>query len=99
MRGYGESSALAEAEAYTPFHTVGDLVAILDALGISAATVVGHDFGANVAWNAAMMRPDRFSAVCGMSVPFQAPGGTGFLEKLRATGASRLHVRSDGGER
>jgi pimeloyl-ACP methyl ester carboxylesterase len=58
MRGYGGSYAPVEAEAYTPHQTVGDLVAILDAAGVATASVVGHDFGANVAWNAAMMRPD-----------------------------------------
>ena len=35
MRGYGGSSAPAEAEAYTPYQTVGDLVAILDAAGFA----------------------------------------------------------------
>ena len=73
MRGYGGSSAPVEAEAYTPYQTVGDLVAILDAAGVATASVVGHDFGANIAWNAAMMRPDRFTAVCGMSVQFRQP--------------------------
>ena len=73
MRGYGGSSAPVEAEAYTPYETVGDLVAILDAAGVATASIVGHDFGASVAWNAAMMRPDRFTAVCGMSVQFRQP--------------------------
>jgi pimeloyl-ACP methyl ester carboxylesterase len=86
MRGYGASSSPVEAEAYTPHQTVGDLVAILDALGVATATVVGHDFGANIAWNAAMMRPDRFTAVCGLSVQFRQPGGPSFLDKLRAAG-------------
>src|SRR5579863_9852727 len=75
MRGYGGSSAPVEADAYTPYQTVGDLVAVLDTAGIATASVVGHDFGAHIAWNAAMMRPDRFTAVCGMSVPFRQPGG------------------------
>lgn len=86
MRGYGESASPMEAEAYTPHQTVGDLVAILDRLDVETAVVVGHDFGANIAWNAAMMRPDRFSAVCGMSVQFRQPGGPSFLDKLRAAG-------------
>jgi len=51
-----------EADEYTPYETVGDLVAVLDAAGVPTASVVGHDFGANVAWNAAMMRPDRFTS-------------------------------------
>ncbi len=92
MRGYGKSSAPDDAEVYTPLHTVGDLVAILDALGVETATVVGHDFGASVAWNAAMMRPDRFTAVCGISVPYMAPGGEGFLAQLRASGAQDFYM-------
>ena len=92
MRGYGRSSAPMDAEAYTPFHTVGDLVTILDTLGIETAAVVGHDFGASVVWNAAMMRPDRFTAVCGFSVPYMAPGGDSFLDKLWAAGAYRFYM-------
>ena len=91
MRGYGKSSAPAEAEAYTPYETVGDLVAILDAAGVETATVVGHDFGANVAWNAAMMRPDRFTAVCSLSVQFRPLGGPSFLDKLRAAGKDQFY--------
>jgi len=91
MRGYGGSSAPVEAEAYTPYQTVGDLVAILDAADVPSASVVGHDFGAGIAWNAAMMRPDRFTAVCGISVPFRQPGGPGFLDKLRAAGKYQFY--------
>lgn len=87
MRGYGESSVPAEPESYTPYQTVGDLVAVLDAAGVASGCVVGHDFGANIAWNAAMMRPDRFTAVCGMSVQYRRPGGPSFLDKFRAAGA------------
>ena len=68
MRGYGRSSAPADSAASTPFHTVGDLVGLLDALHLPTVTIVGHDFGANVAWNAALLRPDRFTAVFGASV-------------------------------
>jgi pimeloyl-ACP methyl ester carboxylesterase len=92
LRGYGESSAPAEAEAYTPYHTVGDVVAVLDAAGVATESVVGHDWGANVAWNAAMMRPDRFTAVCGMSVQFRPPGGPNFLDKLRAVGKHQFYM-------
>ena len=57
MRGYGESSAPVEAELYTTLHSVGDLVGLLDALELQSATLVGHDFGASIVWNAALMRP------------------------------------------
>jgi len=91
MRGYGKSSAPVDAEDYTPYETVGDLVAILDAAGAETATIVGHDFGANIAWNAAMMRPDRFTAVAGISVQFRQPGGPSFLDKLRAAGKDSFY--------
>lgn len=92
MRGYGESSAPADAALYTPFHTVGDLVGLLDALSVATATIVGHDFGASVAWNAAMMRPDRFTAVFGMSVPYMSPGGKSFLQQLREAGKDDFYM-------
>jgi pimeloyl-ACP methyl ester carboxylesterase len=92
LRGYGESSAPVEPEAYTPYHTVGDVVAVLDAAGVATAVIVGHDWGANVAWNAAMMRPDRFTAVCGMSVQFRPPGGPNFLDRLRAAGKHEFYM-------
>lgn len=94
MRGYGGSDAPHEASAYMPFHTVGDLVAILDHFAIPDCTVVGHDFGASVAWNAAMMRPDRFSAVFGMSVAFQPLGGPSFLDRLRTAGRDDFYMFS-----
>lgn len=70
MRGYGRTDAPADVEAYTIMHLVGDMVGLVDALGEKQAVVVGHDWGSVVAWNAALLRPDRFRAVVGMSVPF-----------------------------
>jgi pimeloyl-ACP methyl ester carboxylesterase len=92
MRGYGRSTAPADISAYTSFECVGDLVGILDHLGIDKAVLVGHDFGASVAWNAAMIRPDRFSAVFAISVPFLQPGGPGFLDELRAAGKDNFYM-------
>jgi pimeloyl-ACP methyl ester carboxylesterase len=70
MRGYGQTDGPAEIEAYTLFHLVGDMVGLLDALSESSAVIAGHDWGAPVAWHAALLRPDRFRAVIGLSVPF-----------------------------
>jgi pimeloyl-ACP methyl ester carboxylesterase len=70
MRGYGQTDRPAEIEAYTLLHLVGDMVGLLDALGEATAVIVGHDWGAPVAWHAALLRPDRFRAVIGLSVPF-----------------------------
>jgi len=52
----------------------GDIVGLLDALGQETAVIVGHDWGAPVAWNSALLRPDRFPAVVGMSVPYNPRG-------------------------
>jgi pimeloyl-ACP methyl ester carboxylesterase len=70
MRGYGQTDQPEAIEAYSLLHLVGDVVGLLDALGVATAVVVGHDWGAPVAWHTALMRPDRFRAVIGLSVPF-----------------------------
>jgi pimeloyl-ACP methyl ester carboxylesterase len=70
QRGYGHTDRPNAIEAYTLLHLVGDLIGMLDALGAPTATVVGHDWGAPVAWHAALLRPDRFPGVIALSVPF-----------------------------
>ena len=74
MRGYGETDRPAEIDRYTLFHLVGDMIGVLDALNEKNAVIVGHDWGAPVAWHAALMRPDRFRAVVGLSVPYRPRG-------------------------
>src|SRR5436309_13347622 len=74
MRGYGQTDAPQDIGAYTILHTVGDMVALVAALGEQKAIIVGHDWGAPVAWTAAMLRPDIFRAVAGMSVPHRPRG-------------------------
>jgi pimeloyl-ACP methyl ester carboxylesterase len=86
MRGYGGSSAPVDANLYTPLQTTGDLVGLLDALKIPSAVVVGHDWGASIAWGAALMRPDRFTAVACLTVPFVPRGDVSFFEYMRKSG-------------
>jgi pimeloyl-ACP methyl ester carboxylesterase len=74
MRGYGLTDRPVEIERYTLFQLVGDMVGVLDALGEKTAVVVGHDWGAPVAWHAALLRPDRFRGVVGLSVPYRPRG-------------------------
>lgn len=76
MRGYGASDAPAEIDNYTLLHLVGDMIGLLDALEAPSAAIAGHDWGAPVAWHAALLRPDRFPAVIGLSVPFLPRGKT-----------------------
>ncbi|MCP3853905.1 MAG: alpha/beta hydrolase [Actinomycetia bacterium] len=75
MRGYGGTDAPQDVGAYTINHLVGDVVAVVNALGEEDAVVVGHDWGAPVAWYSALMRPDMFRAVAALSVPFIPPIG------------------------
>src|SRR5215470_294947 len=70
MRGYGQSDRPDAIDQYTLLHLVGDMLGLLDALGAESAVIAGHDWGAPVAWHAALWRPDRFRAVIGLSVPF-----------------------------
>jgi epoxide hydrolase A/B len=74
MRGYGQTDAPEAIDQYTLFHMLGDMVGLLDALGAEQSVIAGHDWGAVVAWHAAQLRPDRFRAVIGLSVPFRARG-------------------------
>ena len=75
VRGYGRSSAPASIDAYRMTQHVADNLGVVEALGHSEAVVVGHDWGAPIAWNSALLRPDVFRAVAGLSVPY-APRGT-----------------------
>jgi pimeloyl-ACP methyl ester carboxylesterase len=71
MRGYGKTDRPEQIDQYTLLHLVGDMVGLVDALGERQAVIVGHDWGAPVAWHAALLRPDRFRGVVGLSVPFR----------------------------
>jgi pimeloyl-ACP methyl ester carboxylesterase len=70
MRGYGQTDRPEAIDQYTLLHLTGDMVGVLDALGAEKAVIAGHDWGAPVAWHSALLRPDRFRAVIGLSVPF-----------------------------
>ncbi|MEU6402788.1 alpha/beta hydrolase [Streptomyces sp. NPDC046985] len=69
QRGYGRSDHPADVDAYTILHLVGDVVGLIEALGEEKAHVVGHDWGAPVAWHTALLRPDLVLSVAGLSVP------------------------------
>lgn len=69
QRGYGGSSRPDDVTAYDITALTGDLVALIDLAGAERAAVVGHDWGAVVAWSTALLHPDRVAAVAGLSVP------------------------------
>jgi pimeloyl-ACP methyl ester carboxylesterase len=75
QRGYGRTDAPPNVREYTQLHLVGDLVGLLAALDHDRAVIVGHDWGGPVAWNAALMRPDLFHAVVGVSISWSGHRG------------------------
>lgn len=86
VRGYGRSSAPVPIEAYRMLAHVADNVALVGALGEEQAVVVGHDWGAPIAWNSALLRPDVFRGVAGLSVPFAPAGPTRPTDAFRMMG-------------
>lgn len=70
MRGYGGSEAPDAVEAYDIEQLSADLAGILDAVEEDKAFLVGHDWGAIVAWQTVLRYPDRFPALVNMSVPY-----------------------------
>lgn len=73
VRGYGRSAKPTRVADYRMLKLVGDMVGLADALGGERAVIVGHDWGAPIAWTSALLRPDRFRAVAGLSVPYSPP--------------------------
>ena len=76
MRGYGFSDVPTAQEAYSMLHLVGDVVGLVGALNEKRAVIVGHDWGASVAWHCALLRPDLFQSVAALSVPMFPRGST-----------------------
>ena len=72
QRGYGGSSKPSDVNAYDIHHLTDDQNGLLDALGIDRAIYVGHDWGAIMLWQHALLNPDRVIGLANMSVPFKA---------------------------
>ncbi len=94
MRGYGRTDAPAAVERYSIMDLIGDVVGVVQALGEDRAVVVGHDWGAPVAWYSALVRPDLFRAVAALSVPFTPPIG-GLPEGVTVNDVMRMTAGPD----
>ncbi len=90
VRGYGGSSKPVEIERYSLQELAGDAAAVIDALGDGPAIVVGHDWGAPIAWQTARLHPDRVSAVAGLSVPYLPVGPVSSMELWDVVYADRF---------
>jgi pimeloyl-ACP methyl ester carboxylesterase len=93
MRGYGSTDAPADPAQYTMLHHVGDMTELVRALGETQAVIVGHDWGAPAAWHAALLRPEVFRAVVGMSVPYTPAGQIDLLSALERQGVHNFYMQ------
>ncbi len=84
VRGYGRSDRPEAIEAYSLKNMLPDFTGILDEMGEKTVVVVGHDWGAALAWNSAALYPDRYRAVVGMSVPYLPRGPMQPTKMLKA---------------
>jgi pimeloyl-ACP methyl ester carboxylesterase len=70
QRGYGGTDRPAAVTDYDIHHLTGDLVGLLDALGLERAVFAGHDWGGNVAWMMPLLHPARTAGVIGVNTPY-----------------------------
>ncbi len=85
LRGFGESSRPKDVEAYAAPCVVGDVVGLLDELGVERAHLVGHDWGAAIAWLTAALAPERVATVTALSVGHPAAfRGAGWAQREKS---------------
>lgn len=93
LRGYGGTTGPAGPEDCDIVSLAADLVALVEALGQSSCHLVGHDFGALLAWHAAALHPDVFRSVACLSVGFPSflTGPRPPLQVLAERGGDAFH--------
>ncbi len=84
QRGYGNSSCPKDVTAYDITHLTSDLVTLLDYYNYKDAVFVGHDWGANVVWNLALLHPERVNKVINLALPYQERGEKPWIELMEA---------------
>ena len=89
VRGYGRSSKPGDVAAYRMLAHVADNVGVVRALGEETAVIVGHDWGSPIAANSALLRPDVFTAVGLLGVPYAPRGGRGPARPSRGSAGTR----------
>lgn len=95
LRGFGDSYAPAEPALYSATYIVGDLIGVLDALNVTTAAIVSHDWGADHGQRAMVMRPDRFRAIVSLSIPFLPRGELSTWDALRSRGLGERYYAFD----
>ena len=111
QRGYSPGARPTAVSDYTTDALVGDVVGLLDAMNIDSAHIVGHDWGAAIAWPLAVGHPDRVKTLTAVSVPHLAAYGRAlrddadqqrrgaYIGLLRQPGKAEDLLLEDGGAR
>jgi pimeloyl-ACP methyl ester carboxylesterase len=90
VRGYGGSDKPHPVAAYAMEHMVADVAGLIEALSPDApAVIIGHDWGAPIVWNTALIRPERVRAVAGLSVPYTGVATRSMSEMIEQVFTSR----------
>ena len=91
LRGYGGTDRPPDIEDYDVLDLCGDVVGLIDALGEEQAVLIGHDWGAAVAWYCALLEPERFTGLVTMSVPWGQRASASPLELIRQQAGDNFH--------
>jgi pimeloyl-ACP methyl ester carboxylesterase len=83
LRGYGGSSRPHATQTYDMRAMIADVQAVADRLGGGKAILIGHDWGAPIAWNANLVDPERFKAVAALAIPYVGQGKEPLIELAR----------------
>lgn len=92
QRGYGLTGGPDAVDSYDLEHLTGDLVGLLDALGIDEAVFCGHDWGGMVVWEMALRHPDRVAGVIGVNTPFLPRGPIDPIAAMRAVFGEDMYI-------
>ncbi len=87
LRGYGGSDKPTAIEDYGLLTLVDDAIGLIDALGYEKVAMVAHDWGAIIAWTAALTHPDRIERLVSLNVPYR-----GWCSAFPTTGYIREHL-------
>jgi len=90
VRGYGGSSKPQSISAYSIKNLSSDVAAVIRELSDDPVVLLGHDWGAPIVWNTALLYPDRVRAVAGLSVPYTPGGDTAFIDMAKQLYADRF---------
>eukprot|EP01035_Chromulina_nebulosa_P031039 gene31039-41337_t len=92
QRGYGLSSKPSAVTDYDMDHLAGDMIGLLDKLGIEKAIFCGHDWGGFVVWQLPLMYPERVAGVIGLNTPMMPRGPVDPIASMRAAFGPDMYI-------